>query len=523
MPCISRRLIPAIALGAIFLGAQAAPAFASASQESLMQDDGLLHANPDATLQTMHDLGVTRVKVGVYWGRVAPTRPPHGFDGANPAAYPAANWAIYDQIVQDAKKDGISVAFELTGPAPTWASGRGEPAGGLKGVWRPSASQFGAFARAIGTRYSGHYQGLPRVSFWTIWNEPNYGPSLAPQARAGDTIELSPAIYRGLVDAAWGGLHAAGHSRDAFLIGETAPRGFDHPIGDFSGMKPLRFLRALYCVDSRYRQLRGSAAAARGCPTNGAGSRRFARAHAALFKASGFAQHPYEQGTAPNLFTYGCRIGGRQTFCASRTRSDPEYADLPTLPRLMRVLDRLNRTYGSHTRFSIWNTEYGYFTNPPRRDAKVSPDLAAVYINQAEYISYKQSRIASYSQYLLQDPAPPATYVSGLKFSNGREKATYDPYRLPLFLPSTTGRRGRALEVWGGVRGVSYDGPQSVQIQFRSGSSGAFSTLKTLTVGGRRGYFDIRQVFPASGSVQLTWTTPGGAAIHSRIQKVTIR
>ncbi len=488
-----------------------------------MQDDGQLRSNPAGTLQTMHDLGVTRVKVGVYWGQIAPQRRPRGFNGANPASYSAANWAIYDQIVQDAKAQGIGVAFELTGAAPRWASGVGEPSGGPIGVWRPSSREFGAFARAVGTRYSGHYQGLPRVSFYTIWNEPNYGPSLAPQATGHDTIELSPAIYRGLVDAAFSGLRASGHGRDTFLIGETAPRGFDHPIGNFSGMKPLRFLRALYCVDSSYHQLRGSAAAARGCPTNGAGSRRFAAAHPGLFKASGFAAHPYEQGVAPNLLTYACRVGGTQTFCTSTHRSDPDYADLAVLPRLMRVLDRLNGVYGSHTRFPIWNTEYGYFTKPPFARAKVSPQTAAVYINWAEYLMYKQPRLASYSQYLLVDPLAPATYDSGLKFSDGREKATYDAYRLPLFLPSTTGRAGSALEVWGGVRGVSYDGPQSVAIQFQPGSRGAFTTVKTLTAGGRRGYFDIRQAFSTSGTVQLSWTAPSGATVHSRPVKITIR
>jgi hypothetical protein len=522
MPGISRRLLPLIALSAIALGAQAAPAFASANQESLMQDDPQLQTNPAGALKTMHDLGVTRVKVGVYWSQIAPASKPRGFNGANPASYPAQNWAIYDQIVQDAQSQGISLAFQLTGPAPTWATGGGEPAGGPKGVWRPSASAFGAFVRAVGTRYSGHYQGLPRVSFFTIWNEPNYGPRLAPQARAHDAIELSPALYRGLVDAAYSGLRASGHGSDTFLIGETAPRGFNHPIGNFAGMPPLRFIRALYCVDSSYRQLRGSAAAARGCPTNGSGSRRFVSAHPALFKATGFAVHPYEEGIAPNLFTYACRVGGVQTFCASRTRSDPDWADLPVLPRLMRVLDRLNRTYGSHSRFPLWNTEYGYFTNPPNRKAKVSPNTAAIYLNWAEYLMYKQPRIASYSQYLLQDPVG-ASYASGLKFSNGTEKATYDPYRVPLFLPSTSGRRGRALEVWGGVRGAAYDGAQTVTIQFQPGSRGAFTTLKTLTVGGRRGYFDVRQAFPSSGSVQLSWTTPSGATIHSRVQKVKVR
>jgi hypothetical protein len=73
------------------------------------------------------------------------------------------------------------------------------------------------------------------------------------------------------------------------------------------------------------------------------------------------------------------------------------------------------------------------------------------------------------------------------------------------------------------VRDAGYQGSQTVAVQFQAGSRGAFTTLKTLSVGGRRGYFDIRLAFPSSGSVQLTWTAPSGATVHSRVQKVTIR
>ena len=168
----------------------------------------------------------------------------------------------------------------------------------------------------------------------------------------------------------------------------------------------------------------------------------------------------------------------------------------------------------------------GTSTNPPRKDAKVSLTKAALYINWAEYLTYKQPRIRSYSQYLLVDPSVP-TFTSGLLFSNHREKPGYDAYRLPVFMPSTSDRRGRPLEVWGGVRAAPFDSaggnPQQVAIQFQQGSRGGFATLKTLTVGGRRGYFDIRQAFTASGTVQLSWRAPSGAMVHSRPVKITIR
>ncbi len=222
-------LIAASALGAAAINVP--PALASTSQDSIFQDDLQLMSNPAGALQTFRNLGVTRVRVGMYWSRVAPSptssrRPT--FNATDPAAYPAANWAVYDQIVQDAKADGISVYFILGGPAPVWATGPGAPAsaqGLFREAWKPSASLFGQFARAVGTRYSGHYHGLPRVSFWSIWNEPNYGFDIAPQAVG--TAETGAAIYRGLVDAAWSGLHQTGHGNDTILIGETAPRGLN--------------------------------------------------------------------------------------------------------------------------------------------------------------------------------------------------------------------------------------------------------------------------------------------------------
>jgi len=72
----------------------------------------------------------------------------------------------------------------------------------LTGPWKPSAREFGLFVTALGKRYSGTYHGLPKVSFFSIWNEPNYGIDLAPEA-VGNSVEVSAGRYRSMVDAAW--------------------------------------------------------------------------------------------------------------------------------------------------------------------------------------------------------------------------------------------------------------------------------------------------------------------------------
>jgi hypothetical protein len=521
-----RKLLPLlVTFATIAFGAMAGTALASSTQEAIFQDDANMFANPAGTLQTMRDLGVTRARVGLYWYRVAPnsSRKPRGFNGSNPTDG-HYNWGTYDQIVRAAKAAGIQIYFLVTGGAPRWATGSGQPSGPFHSQWKPSAREFGAFVRAAGTRYSGSFKpkgsssALPKVSFWSIWNEPNYGIDLAPQATNQDTVEVSAPEYRSLVDAAWSALQATHHGRDTILFGETAPRGKNHPIGNFSGVKPLRFLRALYCVDRNDHPLRGSSASARGCPTTSSSSRRFASQHPALFHASGFADHPYVQGFAPNLSTYECGT----KVCASSHRSDPEYADLAQIPRLERLLDRLNRVYGSHKQFPIWNTEYGYWTNPPTTAAIINPSTAAYYINWAEYLSWRNPRLKSYSQYLLVDP-PLGNFGSGLVFINGTHKPGFGAYRLPIMLPSTSTRKGRALEVWGCARPAHvFHAPQQVAIQFQPSSGGSFQTVKTVTVTNSRGYFDVRQVFPGSGNVRLAWAGPSGTEV-SRTVKISVR
>jgi len=264
-------------------------------------------------------------------------------------------------------------------------------------------------------------------------------------------------------------------------------------------------------------------------------SRQFRSAHPALFRASGFADHPYPVNLPP-------------TEASSK---DPDFTEFSELPRLASTLDRVVRIYGSRTRFPIYNNEYGYITNPPNHSSShfVSPATAATYINWAEYLSFKNSRIASTMQYLLWDPNPTVNvpeyggFASGLVFYGGAPKPGYNAYRLPLFLPVTSTRSGRSLEVWGGVRPAHYasldthGAPQQVQIQFASGASGSFTTLKTVTITSSRGYFDLHLTFPASGTVRLAWSYPAndplltpslitaGAAdtVYSRTVKVTVK
>jgi hypothetical protein len=242
-----------------------------------------------------------------------------------------------------------------------------------------------------------------------------------------------------------------------------------------------------------------------------------------LFRASGFADHPYQNSDPPN-----------------RTSSkDHNFATLPQLPNLKRELDRLQRIYGGPDQMPIYNDEFGYITHPPNRSNFVSPATAAYYINWAEYLGWRSRWIASTAQYLLYDPAPSRAqpnggFASALLTRYGRFKPAFAAYRLPLYLPVTSTRRGRRLEVWGCLRPAHYatldtGEQQYVRIQLQRGSRGSFTTVKTVHIANAAGYFDTRVTFPASGVVRLIWRYPSGdpllphGTIYSRHVRITLR
>ena len=557
IPRLPAAIALCLALSGVGSLSLSALASASTTQIAIFQDGQEL-AGPQAaqtTLLRLRELGASTVREFVSWAHITvnplSAKAPAHFNAADPNAYPDANWAALDAVVRDAQQYGMTVDFTIAGGAPVWAEGSGIPSlkdrDDLNFAWRPNASAYGQFVRAVGERYNGTFRPhgvgspLPPVHFWAIWNEPNFGEDLGPQAIDGSSVSVAPNMYRGLLNAGWSALQATGHGHDTILTGEYAARGIGpagpgrgapqgYP-GNYGQTKPLIFVRTLYCVDGSYQPLRGSIASAEGCPTNAAGSRKFRAQNPALFNASGVGDHPYGGNLSP----------------VSDGTSDPNFAAFADLGNLASVLDRTQRVYGSGKRFPIYSDEYGYITDPPNRGAVQggghfpSPATAAYYINWAEYLSYKNPRIKSYMQYLLTDPAiikGQGLFASGLLTASRAQKPTYSAYRLPLYLPVTTFGHGQNVEVWGGVRPAAFmtsdtHTSQKVQIQLQSGSRGAFKTINTVTISSPEGYFDIHMKFPSSGTVRLIWTYPqtdpllpkgaAGATVYSRHVVITLR
>ena len=521
-----KRLLPLIA-AALLLAALPTAAAASKTQESMFQDDPLLvygtPAQVENTLDQLAALGVDRIRVSVFWDILAPaTDQPSkpNFDASDPGAYPQQLWEKYDRVIRSALSRGILVNLNITSPIPRWAAGT-SPRADLQGTFGPNAAEFKLFVQAVGTRYSGTYQGLPRVDYWSIWNEPNQAGWLTPQwapdpRNARRMIEAAPSIYRSLVAAAWTALADSGHGSDTILVGETAPQGQQNRKGISQSIDALRFLRQVYCLDDNLNLLKGTSAQVRGCPGDSAA---FVAQNPGLFRATGYAHHPYDMLSPP-----------------ARESKVEDWATIADLGDLSRELRRIYQRYGQRTQTSrgvpLYLTEYGYQTPPD--PASVSFSRQAAWLNEAEYIAARNPNVRTLSQFLLVDDAPdPAfststqarlayrTFQSGLTSLSGRRKPAYKAYATPLFVKTPRVRRGRAVNIFGMLRAAGPTTRPRVSIEFRAKGARRWSTRKRIVVSGPRHYLNTSVRVPASGAVRLRWTN-GGSALVSRAAAVTV-
>lgn len=500
-----RFLIPLAAAVAV-AATLASPASAGKQQLSVFQDDRLLVLSGDSTrersLDDLQDLGVDTIHSVAFWHKIAPAalerKRPSGFDGSDPAAYPAELWDKYDGLVRGASVRGMDLILSPSAPIPSWASGCPSTKLALRRSCRPNQTQFKRFVAALGRRYSGEYadenQGggvLPRVSRWSIWNEPNQGGWLTPQYAKikGRTVSVSPVLYRGLVRAALKALKETGHGSDDVLLGETAPIGRRTGSLSTRPTPPTEFLRDVLCLDSRGRKLTGARAATMDC----GGFTRLA--------VTGVSHHPYTRG------------GSRPPT----TTGGPTEITMSSATRLKSILTAAGRQKRLRTGLPIWYTEYGFQTNPPDELFGVSLEQQATYINQSDFIAYKDKAIRSVAQYELRDESNLASFQTGLRFNDGRLKPAFAAYRLPIWVARSSGGR---LRVWGQVRPAADDTLEDVEIQNDPDGGEAFTTVQTVQTTDAKGFIDVR-VDSRPGTWRLRWTPKdGGEAVVSRTARV---
>ena len=472
----------------------AGPALAGRAQESFFQDDRLLagsdYAGQARALDALATLGVDTIRTVVNWRRLAPQpdslRPPAGFDPTNPAAYGATNWDILDSLVRGARARGMGVLISVAGPVPNWASRCGR---NVNLACRPDPGKYRQFVTAVGRRYSGSWVDedqeqtpLPRVSRWSVWNEPNLGAWLYPQTKAlghGRRLAVGAAYYRRLVYAAVAGLAASGHGSDQLLVGETAPIG-----GGATRTPPEDFLRELFCIGAGGKPLRGTAAKQQGCT------------HAKRIKASGISHHPYARGagvpTSPKQRRGSITIG--------------------TIGRMLAIVRAARHSRVAPRRLPVYLTEFGVSTRPPDRKFGVPLNRQAQYLNLVDYLAFTRPWIKSVSQFQLQDDTGigKGTFQTGLMFGQGKLKPSFQAYRIPIFVVS----RGARVAVFGQIRPARAGTPApTIQIQNRPPRHG-WHTVATRRTNGR-GYV-LASLGARAGSWRIRWAEPSGVISFSR-------
>jgi hypothetical protein len=465
-----------LALTALLAAAAfAAPAaHASTTQESIFQDDSvLLNGHPGPSLDLIQGGGATTIHTLAFWNKIAPKpnsrRRPSG-DLSNPASYPDAAWAPYDELIRETTARGMQLLLSPTGFAPKWAECRGGR------NCKPDAKLYGQFVTAIGRRYSGTFRDsngnlLPRVTRWSIWNEPDQVGWLNPQSQA-------PKLYRNLVYAGLAALKKTGHGHDQVLLGETAP------VGRGRSTDPTSFLLNLFCVDARGHRLRGKASRAQGCT------------HFKRFSGiTGFAHHPYNtSATGPALRP----VHGKGDIT------------LKTLGRLTKVLRAGAHGHAIRSGLPIYFTEYGIQTSPPNRKYGVPVSKQAMWLNQADWVAYKNRAVRSVAQYELFD-GDLRSFTTGLIFHSGEPKPSYDAYRLPVWAARKRSRT--ALWLW--VRPAAGT-PQTVFVQHDTGAG--FLQIAQVTTNSR-GFANLSEL-GTSGRWRIAWTDGAGVQHFSRAASV---
>jgi hypothetical protein len=446
----------------------ATPAVASHSQITYFEApkellDPSTRASAIAKLQW---LGVRAIRVQLFWREVAPagtsSKQP-AFDATNPASY---NWGQYAPLLEEAHRLHWNVLLTVTSPVPKWATaGHSDKLG----VTRPDDRAFQQFMTAVGRQFGSE------VSLFAIWNEPNHWRFLRPQWNSNGT-PASPRIYRGLWQAGYAGLQAAGLRSPKVLMGETAPGG-ESRIRRHSNVlrlvAPLVFLRGALCLSEHYVRSRSCSA----------------------LPAYGYAHHAYSNAAGPFYVP-----------------PDRDNVTIGVLSRLVGALDHAARAHAIRSHMPIYLTEFGV-QSKPNKYLGVAASRQAEYDAISEQIAYNNSRVASFSQYLLRDDplsgsgAPGGVgFQTGLEYFGGSRKPLYYGWPIPLVVK----KAGHHYSLWGLVRPAQK--ATTLTVQVLPPHSHSWRTLAHVHTNGA-GYWGY-STSRAGSSWRVQWRSPAGVAYN---------
>jgi hypothetical protein len=366
-------------------------------------------AGPDAALAFGHarQTGATVVRLILDWRGVAPRAPAGGTDPANPAAA-GYGWVSVDRQVRLAVQAGLQPILCIVDP-PAWARAAGPDGKGTLPTLRDPGGDLGKFALAAARRYAGTFQGLPRVRYWQVWNEPNVTEYLDPQYADGE--DASPAIYRQMVNAVADAVHSV-HADNLVIAGAQSPftqgDASTDPLAHHVVIPPLRFMRELLCMS--------------------AGSNPKPTCNDPI-SFDAWSHHPYTSGGPMHRAAL------------------PDDVSLGDRPQMKRLLDAAAKAGHIRSRGTVrfWVTEFSWDSQPP--DPKGVPvDLEAQWVAEALYRMW-QSGVSLVTWFLVHDldHFQSSLYRSGATIAADKPKPALASFRFPFVGHVVKGR----VTVWG--------------------------------------------------------------------------
>ena len=97
------------------------------------------------------------------------------------------------------------------------------------------------------------------------------------------------------------------------------------------------------------------------------------------------------------------------------------------------------------TRLGVWFDEFGVSSRPPDRKYGVAVSKQAAFLNQIDYLAYRDRAVRSVAQFELQDNLSSRSnrFQTGLVYGNGKPKPALVAYRMPLYV-TPAGRPARS-------------------------------------------------------------------------------
>jgi hypothetical protein len=355
-----------------------------------IEDNAQVLGNAEAVFPDIEALSPQVFRFTIFWSQIAKKKPIQARNSDDPAY----DWAAVDATVTRLNTLQIPVLLTIVS-TPAWAGGG---SGGLTAPKRMLDLQ--DFAYAAASRYDGTHVNaagatLPKVNRWEAWNEPNLASHLLPQWTAVGTkkivgqpfcfgkswIPSSPTIYRGILNAIYRGVHAAGTSasiQESVAGGATAPYGRG-PCATVAGFAPLAFLRDLVKKP---------------------------------VSLDVWSHHPYRNG---------------------RQNAKPFTGDNIDVQGMPRLYSALNKAFPGR-KVLVWVTEFGAQTNPPDKWVGVTLAQQASSLKTA-YATFKKSgRVKMLVWFLVRDEdinGRPfgAGFQSGLAYFNGKKKPSFSVFQ----------------------------------------------------------------------------------------------